>query len=91
MILRKNGITYNLTDKIQIDAFISSGWIVSGKEQGEFDDMTDEDLAQTDLTDSADSQFDDMTDEELAQYSVEHGIDISKAKSRAAIIKLLMK
>ena len=28
MILEKNGITFNLTDTIQIEAFINSGWTV---------------------------------------------------------------
>lgn len=41
--------------------------------------------------DDSDSIFTNMSDEELAKYADENNIDISKAKTRDAIIKLLEK
>lgn len=73
-----NGKSYKDNDECKLDETTEQRWIKNG-------------IAEEIQSRLFDANFNDMTDEELTIYAEEHNVDISKAKSRASAIKMLMK
>ena len=74
MKVKKGDIVYNLKDKVQIDAFLGSGWI-------QVEEMPDDNYDKLSV-----EKLNAMTDEQLRQHALDVGAQIPGNVSRRETI-----
>lgn len=74
MRVEKNGVQYDIKNKVQLSTFLSSGW----KEVGEQEELPENPVG-----------LNTLTKEQLIELAKQKGVDISGVKNEKQLIKLL--